>query len=209
MDAQDFVTRIRRLHPMQSVEICFATSGMMGLRRLRNLLEMNPQVSLLETDKMVMLEVLTSCDWGSAQNRNYTVFGLSTVDGDQLLTLPNDIGSVKIPDHPAKVLMSGREKVRKEAADAIVAAVLTQSFINEMGDWGITVNGFLSSLEDLPCVVFSLSYGGETMARVSIDGWSGRVSIDGILGEAQYSKPEQIQNALRTRMERMLEHLTT
>jgi|SRR3989344_945783 len=208
MDTQQFVTRIRRLHPMQSATLRFAESGMAGLMRLSGLLKSDPRVRLAEQDKVIMAVVLMSRRWEGSLNRNYTVYGLSLADGGWLYEIGKDVESVELSEHGAKGIMSGRQKMRDEAVSTIINLVQTEAFVEELWGWKIDIAPFLEELEGLPILVFRLTYNGTTIASAAVDGWSGRIMIDGQFGDELYVKPEQVQKVLRERMEAMLEKLT-
>lgn len=208
MDAYQFVTRIHRLHPMQSATLRFAETGMTGLMRLSGLLRSDPRVRLADKDKVIMAAVLESRRWEGSLNRNYTVYGLSQADDGWLYEIGKDVENIELADHGAKGIMSGRQKMRDEAVSTIINSVLTNEFVDELWEWKIDIEGFLEELEELPVIVFRMTYEHVTMASAGVDGWSGRILVDGQFGDELYTRPEQIQKVLRERMETMLEKLT-
>ncbi len=208
MDTQQFVTRILRLHPMQSATLRFAETGMTGLMRLSGLLKNDPRVRLADKDKVIMAAVLMSRRWEGSLNRNYTVYGLSHADDGWLSEIGKDVESVELSDHGAKGVMSGREKMREQAVSAIINSVQTNAFVDELWGWKIDISAYFEELEGLPIVIFRMTYNGTTIASAAVDGWSGRIMIDGQFGDELYVNPEQIQKVLRDRMESMLEKLT-
>ncbi|OGG57746.1 hypothetical protein A2765_04925 [Candidatus Kaiserbacteria bacterium RIFCSPHIGHO2_01_FULL_56_24] len=193
---------------MQSATLRFAESGMAGLMRLSGLLKSDPRVRLAEQDKVIMAVVLMSRRWEGSLNRNYTVYGLSLADGGWLYEIGKDVESVELSEHGAKGIMSGRQKMRDEAVSTIINLVQTEAFVEELWGWKIDIAPFLEELEGLPILVFRLTYNGTTIASAAVDGWSGRIMIDGQFGDELYVKPEQVQKVLRERMEAMLEKLT-
>lgn len=209
MDRQQFVTKIRRLHPTQSVTIRFAETGMMGLMRLSSLLRNDSRVHLVDKDKVIMTAVLMSGWWEGSLNRNYTVYGLSQADDGWLYEISKDVESIELAEHGAKGIMSGRQKMQREAVQKIVGEVLTHNFVKEMADWGMSVADKFGALEGLPFVSFTLSYGEVTVTSAAIDGWSGRIAINGKFGNECYICPDQIQMILRSQMESMLEKITS
>lgn len=208
MDTPQFVTRIRRLHVLQSATLRFAETGMTGLMRLNGLLKNDPLVRLADKDKVIMAVVLESRRWEGTLNRNYTVYGLSQADDGWLYEIGKDVESVELSDHGAKGIMSGRQKMRDEAVSAIINSVQTDAFVDELWGWKIDIAAYLEELEALPLIVFRLTYNGTTIASAAVDGWSGRIMINGQFGDELYVKPEQVQKVLRDRMESMLEKLT-
>ena len=210
MDAKEFVIKIRRLHSLQGVTVRFAITGMTGLFRLYGLMKNNPSVRLAnENDKIVILAIMNENNWGSDRNRIYTLHGLQTADDGWLTEIAKDVESINVSDHSAKSIMSGRQKMSEEAAEKIIAAVLTADILAEAKSWGFVVEGKLSRWDDIPCVDFLLSQGNaKPFVMVTLDAWSGRIAVNQKLGGQMYVRPDQIQTILRFRMEAKAEELT-
>lgn len=209
MDRQDFTTKVRRLHPMQSVTLVFAQSGMTGLFRLSGLLGGRTSIRLADRDKTVMGAVCMSRDWGvGVQNRTYTVYGLSTVDEGWLMEIGKDVESITVADHRAKGLMSKRQKVHNDTAQELRRLILYQGLDAEMDELGIgCYSSSIDLHEGLPCLTFELLYGVETITKVLIDGWSGRIWTDGVWGDEMFT-PGRVQKIIRDRMEAWLDKIT-
>lgn len=197
MDAREFLKRIRRTHRLQGVTIRFAKSGITGLYRLNGLLKSNSDVRLAnEHDNLVILAVLQSRDWGGDRNRTYTLYGLQAVEDGWLTEIAKDVESIDVGDHGAKGIMSGRQKMREEATQKLIATVLTSDLVGEVMSSQFDVVGQLTLWDGIPCIEFRLSHGNElAFASIIVDGWSGRMAVNGKLSDELYIRPEQLQRA--------------
>lgn len=209
MDTKMFIAKVKRLHPLQSVALRFGANGTTGLRRLQALISSNSRVRMDDRDKALMFAVAISGNWGgSAQNRDYTVYGLSCAEEGMLEAIGRDVEHMTIGQHGAQSLMTGRQKLRDEAAAKLASSVLTSEFCKEIQGLGINTISEIGELESLPFIKFALSYEDQTIAAVVVDGWSGRIAVNGTFGNEMYVRPQQIQNELREQMNRVLEKLT-
>jgi hypothetical protein len=209
MDATTFIKRIQRLHVLQSVTLKFAENGMTGLMRLSGMMRSNPQVYFAHKhEHVVMLAVTQSRRWEGSQNRSYTLYGMCDVDSSWLNEIARDVESIEVAEHGAKALMSGREKMREEGHKQLAESILTKNFLKEMEEWSVTLTHHLTAQDGFPVLTFTLNYSDHNLVSVSIDGWSGRLIFDGMWGDVAYTRPEQVQQTLRSTMEHRLEKLT-
>src|ERR1043166_1266386 len=108
MDENDFVRKAKRLHRRQALTIRFKPTGFAGLTRLYSLLEHDPRIRLSsESDRVIMMAVISSGNWAHSRNRSYVVYGISMADDESLDEIGKDVESVEASDHPAKGIMTG------------------------------------------------------------------------------------------------------
>lgn len=207
MDSGEFALYINRLHPLQGVQVKFGKDGMTGLFRLHALLESNRAVRLDERGKTAMEIVFMARNWCGDQNRTYLVFGLQKADPAMLAAIAKDVESIDSGYHLLKGIMSGRQKSRDEAYKQLVNGVLTKSFLTEASVWDLSISGHLSEFESIPCVEFTLRLENEH-TNILVDGWSGRMAVDGKFGDEMVVSHGQIQNLLREEIEKILEKVT-
>lgn len=205
------MNRLKRVHLLQSVYIRFKSGeeGMVGLARLRALVQHPSLVSIDDRDRMAMQAVLVSRSWGMDANRNFQVFGLQHGDENQVRAVLRDVETMTVGDHGAKGLCSGRSKKQGEEAIKLSASVITQVFIDQLtADWGfVDVDTRLVQPDD-PALNFLLKFDGVPIVSILLDGFSGRMSVDGVWGDELFNRPEQLQKLIQDTIEARLEELT-
>jgi hypothetical protein len=208
METQQFITRIRRLHYLQPVTVTFAKTGTAGVARLLRLINSDSRVSVTQGEEVVLFAIATSGEWGHDRNRTLTIYGLPAADDAWLCEIARDIDRVEVPDHGAKGLMSSRLVMQKEAMETISRQVITPSFRREMEDWGVTIQTDLLFDNGFPCLRFSLIYSDETVGSAGVDGFSGRIMLNGSFEDKLYMMPHQLQKLMSEWVERLMDKLT-
>lgn len=210
MDAYQFALYINRLHPLQRLNIRFTKKGMNGMFRLRAVTESNSAVVLDQPSKSkaVMAAIELSRDWCGDQNRSYYVFGLQYADRAMLDAIAKDVESISVDEHVAKGLISNRQNLQDKMAEHLIKSVLTPVFLAEVSGWGCSIMGTWTKFETIPCIEFMLRLSRQKWISFIIDGWSGRMAINGTFGNELYVSHEQIQDTIRKVMEEKLEEMT-
>jgi len=210
MKTEDFILRVRRTYLLQSMTVTFEKkTGNIGLSRLYGYVTEGKIRLANENDMVTFSCVIPTGDWGRL-NRSIGFYGLCALDDGTLAELARDIESIAVADHGAKGIMSARNKMRDEAAAKIIAVVLTSAFVKEIEGWGFQVAGQLLGWHGIPCIAFTFSIGSEApLSTILLDGWSGRMAVQGVLGNEMYVKPEQLQKLIREAAEAKAEALTS
>lgn len=211
MNIDNLLSSFTRLHSSQRVSLRFKEQdGIIGLIRLRGLIESNPNIRILDGENVAMAAVIMSQSWGGDMNRTYHVFGISSANQDFLREILRDVESVEVSDHGAKGLMSRRQKRRDDVSKEIFEQVLVPELLEEIRGWDLDITGYLDKLsDDTPSLEFRLTYNNAAVISITLDGFSGRMAIDGLWGNELYTHPEQLQRVIRNAMEHALEVMTT
>lgn len=206
----EVLSAIKRLHLLQCVALCFnEQSGMVGLMRLRGLLSSHKNVHLTTHEEFEMEAVIASQNWSGAKSRTYHVYGLHIVDDAFLREILKDVDKVEPGDHGAKGLLTGREKRRKEVADDLLRQILTPDLQKEVRGWGLDIRGQQGALEDgTPSIEFQLLHDNKTISSIVLDGFSGRMAIDGIYGNERFVQPSQLQKLIKYALEKSVDLIT-
>lgn len=202
--------RLKRVHLLQSLDLRFkdGQEGIAGLARLSALARPSSLVEMDNFSLLAMGAILNSHNWNIARkNRTFQVRRLQLADDAQLISILRDVESMSVGDHGATGLCSGRLKKQEEELQKLLDSIVTQTFFDEIADWGVNLNIELKDHEDpvLDCI---LSVNGTPFATISLDGFSGRMGVDGIWGNELYNHPEQMQKLIRETLEKKLEYLT-
>jgi hypothetical protein len=215
MDASQFQMLVQRTSPTQGLRVRFdKTSGMIGLMRLNAYCGEGAEISVDDKDKILVAAILQSRDWGSDRNRSIVFRGLSNLENNALYQIGRDVESIELIDqHGAQCLMAGGAKGLGKATSAIISGVLTGEFVREIEDWGVTIEGHYTEYLGSPAIQFMICVpDGEMIQRTILDGWSGRFGIDGNVNNGPnepYTRPEQLQDFIRTSLEKRLDEMTT
>ena len=211
MEAQMFVTQAKRLHSSQVAFITFNKDGIIGVSRLIGLTRSCPGVSIATGDLSAIMAVEMSRDWGHDRNRTVQVCGLTNSDPALLAPIARDVEKIAVPEHAAKALFTTRTRMFEEAAAKITRDVITDELRKEVEDWGLNIfsDPRMSLKDNLPGIDFTIrNMDNETIFSVILDGWSGRLFVNGEWGNCCYTQPRQLQFIIRKNLEACLEKLT-
>lgn len=206
-----FVACAKRLHPLQPAFLTFNKDGIVGVSRLIGLTRSCPGVRIDPGDFMAATAVEISQDWGHERNRTVQVHGLHQADSALLEPMARDVEKVAVPDHGAKALFTTRTRTFEEAAAKITSEVISGSLRAEIESWGLNVfsDPRMHLVDGLPGIDFTVRDGdNQILLTVTLDGWSGRMAVNGIWGNALYTAPRQLQFLIRKSLERYLEVAT-
>ncbi|OHA17784.1 MAG: hypothetical protein A2664_04230 [Candidatus Taylorbacteria bacterium RIFCSPHIGHO2_01_FULL_46_22b] len=213
MDAKKFIACAKKTHLLQPVFLKFNRDGITGVSRLIGLTRSCPGVRIDQGDLTASMAVEMSQDWGNERNRTIKVHGLCHVHPALLEPMARDIEQVSVPDHGAKALFTSRVRTFEEAAAKITREVITLPLRAEIEGWGLNIfsDPRTQRLEDgLPGIDFTLrDADGGVLVTVTLDGWSGRMAVNGVFGDELYVQPKQLEKLIRTSLEACLERMTT
>ena len=211
MQINDMMKRLKRVHPHQSIRVKFkkGEDGIVGLTRLSALTKSQSDVQIDNSNKLVLLSVLAWHEWGADANRTVLVHHLQYAQDDQLVALFHDVESIQVDSvHGASVLCSARQKKQEEEANKLIGTVMTHPFYSEIVDWGMDVDAQLVNPTTDPMLEFVLILGNTPVVTIQLDGWSGRMGVNGVWGNELFSQPIQLQKLIRISMEHKLEEIT-
>jgi len=211
MDKRRFLDSVKRLDLRQSVTITFTEDGMAGFCRLMGLLRNSPtHICIDSMDKAVCDAIIATQVWGGDKNRTIRVYGLAYAEPMILCEIAKDVEKIAVSDHGAKVLFTKREKTRNEAAKKIIAEVLSKNLVTEIQDWGLNISASVGEYGDgFPGIDFGIQDENELLTQIFLDGWSGRMMVNGIFGDQLFTRPQQLQELIRAELTKCLEELTT
>lgn len=199
MDSKTFSDRVKRLHPLQACFVTFGESGHAGACRLLALLD-TKTIYLAQGEDLALRAVVSSGSWGGPRNRTYTVYGLWGVDRQPLAELSKDVEKVEVGDSLVKGLTSSRHKRREEAFEEIKAGIFDKEFRKWLNEWAIDWNVTEIDYAAGPEIGVHASYDGQPVVRIDIDGWSGRISVDGVQTDHLALNVQQIRALLRAKI---------
>lgn len=207
--------RVSRTHPLQRVVLTF-TNDADGIRGLRTLVSLHlaGAVTIHSRDLLVAQAVVESGDWERPENATISVTfsGLNAHRFGDLIG-PHLIQMGLFTPHALTPIMTKRQKKQAEAVDTIIAACLTPALINEARGWGIEITGKLDTSEPgVPSIKFEIVADQTVIKTVVLDGWSGRIFVDG-KGEDQMISSNDglshVTDVLRQHMNAYIETATS
>lgn len=208
-DIDRVLSSLQRLKPMQSVVLCFnEQTGINGLMLLHKLINENPKIQIPFIEKTLMEAVLSSGKWGATKNRIYHIDGLVYTEEKLLRNILKYIDTASAENRGVEGMLSGRKKRREEVVRQLSNRIFTPDFIKEIKEWELHPKTYLGELEDgTPSMQIDLLMNDDIFMSLTLDGFSGRVIIDGILGEI-YVAPGQFQQIIITAIESAVESIT-
>jgi hypothetical protein len=75
---------------------------------------------------------------------------------------------------------------------------------------GVRIFGKLVEIEGLPAVEFILLNAdtSKKLVSVSVDGWSGRIAVDGVWGDRSYVEPQNLRECIYSALTDHLDKIT-
>lgn len=201
--------RYPKLAPM--LEIKFKPEGINSLSLLWRIGRPAGLVDFVE--KIVVLAVLESKDWGGDRNRTILVrfpLGGAWTNSVFLECIAKDIESIRLAtQHPLNVLMTGRKKVQEESASRIIQECIGKlNDADELPDYNLHITGELETVNGLPQLTFKLTSPDAIEATIVLDGWSGQIIVDGVPSQRAYDDPEVFHDIARNLALGYLEKVT-
>lgn len=211
MTADKLIACTRRLHLIQAIYLTFqpGLSGIIGLRRLIALQRSN---SLVKIDPGIMIGLLAvnlSGEWDRV-SRTVPVYGMMHVENDVLTAIAPDLENVSTGDHIASKLFTSSQKKQDQAFQELIKSIASQLFVGHIRDWGCLIAFDLVEFEDLPGLQFTITNAGDQtkIVEVILDGFSGRMAVDGKFGNTRCSHPDQIRKVIVDALAEKLEGMT-
>ncbi len=204
------MSSLKRLKPMQNVAMRFnEQTGLTGLMHLRALMDENPTVKVSCIDRTVMDAVISTQQRGAMKNRIYRVSGFYFVKEKILRDILKDVDAVYVDNIGIEGIMSEKVNIREEVAKRISNAVFTPNFIKEINERGLNPEVYLSELLDgTPSLQIDLFMDGGIVTSLTLDGFSGRIAVDSVLGDDLYVAPGQFQQMVMEAVEQIMERVT-
>ncbi|MBU4217063.1 hypothetical protein L6270_04510 [Candidatus Parcubacteria bacterium] len=184
-----------------------------GINALRALWEFSSAGLVEFVQKILVLAILESNDWGGDQNRSVLV----RLPLGYILTSPifleqgaEGIESIRLATpHPLNVLMTGRKKVQEEHANRIIQECIGNlNDADELPNYDLRITGELEVVNGLPQLTFNLRSADAIEAIIILDGWSGQTIVDGIAAERAYRNPKEFYALVRNLALDYLEKVT-
>ena len=211
MDSKLFVTCVRRLHSVQIVYLTFrlGQEGNVGLRQFVSLVESTPGILAVEPGLFHLKRTLRS---GPLENvrRTVIVYGLAHADPGLLEQIAPGLDHIASVQHRASRLFTSSPSVRLVVADAILELILEPNLVYEIWGWGVGISGNFKEIDGLPAVVFDLydQHDGKDLLKIAIDGWSGRIGVNGTWGDRMAGSPDELQRLILSALVGRLDAMT-
>ncbi len=179
------------------------------MRALQTLSTLNMDSSLNVKEKLVLMAVLQSRTWDHDQNRTFEITSLKPY---ALQSFSTSVGpAIEIMkmqgEHRLNALVTGRQRRRQDFASEIIAKILTPPFVTEIESWGVEISHELNLELPLPEISIVVRDGESVIAKVTLDGWSGRIMESDL--PIAYSGPEQVWSILQTKAMDYIEAATS
>lgn len=210
MDSKKFLACVKRA-PFQMVFVTFNTDGFSGLRRIFGLSRTSTNGPKIDQSYMTTVHAVVNSNlWEKDANRTVPICSLDRIDEDTLVNIARDVEKVECGRHAASAINTTRVKTKTDGAKAIIDGVLNENILSEVSNWGATVEGELVEYEGLPAIEFRItnSDSGELLAKVFVDGWSGRMGRNGEWGDRRYTDHQQLREMIYSAMTDALEAVT-
>ena len=211
MTADKLIACVCRLHFLQVIYLTFQSSrgSISGLRRLIALIQSNPTVEIDQGVLIGLLCVTQSGEWERV-SRTVPVYGMMHVENDVLNAIAPDLENVSAGDHIASKLFTSNPRKRQQVADELKQSIASELFIGHIKDWGGAIAFDLVDFEGLPGMKFTIiSASDQTkIVEIILDGFTGRMAVDGKFGDTQCSHPDQIRKVIVDAFAEKLENLT-
>jgi hypothetical protein len=166
-------------------------------------------MSIMIPGELTCLAIMQTRDWGHEANRSVKIRGLAELDENTLSNIGDDLERVEFPaSHAAQGLMLKRQKSRDEAVGLLISSVLTPLLVAEIADWGLSVSGEFILVDEMPAVEFTITEGSNRLFTVLVDGWSGKMAVDGNFASSLYTDPKQLQDMIMGNLELKLDQIT-
>ncbi|MFC1720894.1 hypothetical protein ACFL0K_01425 [Patescibacteria group bacterium] len=209
------VSRIGRLHPLQSVTLVLKSeNGVLSLRRLKTLMDYVSDICIPCEEKDAMEMAIDTNDLGDAQRRTYHVRGLSTANPEHIKEILLGVEKVRAPEHGATGLISRRDEHRDEAATKILSRVLNPKFMKELSHKGFCAEGYISKLEDdTDCFRVDIkdTSSDRVISSITLDGFSGQIAINDVYPHnyEPYITSDQLQDVIRKAVNMIMQEVTS
>ena len=212
MEAKKLIACASRLHILQAAYLTFnpGKDGIAGLRRFIGLTRSNQTVRIEPPGNVVpLLTVIQNGDWQRV-SRTVMVYGLMHAEADFLTPMARDVESIATGEHGAKALFTSNTKRQQEAAAQIIASIMTPLFADHIKDWGCLIERELINHEGLPGIKFVVRSTSDNspLVAVFLDGFTGRMAVNGDFGDTRYSHPDQLREAVMNALVQKLEGMT-
>lgn len=208
--ADKFIACTHRLHVSQVIYLTFQTgpSGITGLEYLIKLTQSNHAIRI-QGAMIGLLAVTQSGEWQRV-SRTVAVYGLMNAENNELATISSYLENVSAGDHIASKLFTSNPKKRGLAASELIESIGSELFIGHIKDWGCTSKSELVDFEGLPGIKFSINSADDQsrIVEVILDGFSGRMAVDGKFGDMRCSHPDQIRKVIVEALIEKLECMT-
>ncbi len=200
------VSSLRRLKSSQSVMLCFKLDdGMIGLARLRDLVNENNEVRVPFLDKSIMNAGIVGGQWGIRKYRTYQVYGLINISDDLLYCILEYVDTI-IGYHGMKEFTSGGKKYQREFVQLLSNLVFNPIFIIEISRRCVSIKASLSKMEDgTPAIKFDLFMNNKILSSLILDGFTGRIAKDGVFCNDVYISSTQFQVMIIDTIDKILD----
>ena len=138
-------------------------------------------IELEQKELMVLLAVIESHNWDGDRNRTFDITILRIEAKVRLFEdFENTVEAVK-PQHQFSALLSSRHAQRQKAAEVIKFLLTSdENLKNELAGWGVTLEIEPLVLDPSePRIAIRLKSGSDVIGRMSIDGFSGCLIVEG------------------------------
>lgn len=204
------MSSLQRIKSTQSVALHFNEQvGMHGLSMLCSLIDEDPRVQISYIEKAIMDAVLVSRQWGTVKNRIYCIEGLAFVDENTLRSILKYVDIAYVDNRGIEGLMSSRKKRREEVVQQLSNRIFTPELIKILKGWDLYTKVYLSELEDgTPSMQIELLMDGVVALSLTLDGFSGRIAVDGVFCKDTYVAPGQFQQVVLSAIENTINGMT-
>lgn len=211
MTKDNLIACVRRLHRLQAIYLTFQTGpgSITALRRLIALVRSNPAVRIDQGIMIGLLAVTQSGEWQRV-NRTIAVYGMMFVKNDEFTDIAQDLESVSAGDHIASKLFTSNPRKKQQVIIELTQSIASDLFVNHIKDWGCTMAFDLVDLEGLPGMKFTINSADDhgKIVEVILDGFSGRMAVDGTFGDIRCSDPDQVRKVIADALVEKLENMT-